>query len=111
VSNKLLNMINLKDNELTEKIKGQEKTLVLFSAEWCGPCKVLKPNMESVEGELKESYNFIKADISENEENTKRFGIKNIPTCILIQDDKEISRFSGVKTSEQIKKFLEDSKN
>lgn len=101
-------MINLKDNELTEKIKSQEKTLVLFSAEWCGPCKVLKPNMELVEGELKDSYNFIKADISENEENTKRFGIKNIPTCILIQEDKEIARFSGVKNTEQIKKFLEE---
>ena len=101
-------MINLKDNELTEKIKSQEKTLVLFSAEWCGPCKVLKPNMELVEGELKDSYNFVKADISENEENTKRFGIKNIPTCILIQEDKEIARFSGVKNTEQIKKFLEE---
>jgi thioredoxin 1 len=101
-------MINLKDDELTEKIKSQEKTLVLFSAEWCGPCKVLKPNMESVEGELKDSYNFVKADISENEENTKRFGIKNIPTCILIQEDKEIARFSGVKNTEQIKKFLEE---
>lgn len=101
-------MINLKDNELTEKIKVDEKTLVLFSAEWCGPCKVLKPNMESVEEELKDSYSFVKADISENEENTKRFGIKNIPTCILIQGDKEISRFSGVKTPDQIKKFLEE---
>lgn len=101
-------MINLKDDELTEKIKAPEKTLVLFSAEWCGPCKVLKPNMEVVEDELKDSYNFIKADISENEENTKRFGIKNIPTCILIQEDKEIARFSGVKNTEQIKKFLEE---
>jgi len=104
-------MLNLKDNELSEKIKGAEKSLVLFSAEWCGPCKVLKPSLESVENELKESYNFIKADISENEENTKRFGIKNIPTCILIQEDKEIARFSGVKSSDQIKKFLEEIKN
>jgi thioredoxin 1 len=104
-------MINLKDNELSEKIKSQEKTLVLFSAEWCGPCKVLKPSLESVENELKDSYNFIKADISENEENTKRFGIKNIPTCILIEEDKEIARFSGVKSADQIKKFLEEIKN
>lgn len=104
-------MIKLKDDELTEKIKGEEKTLVLFSAEWCGPCKVLTPNMVTVSEELKESYNFVKADISETEENTKRFGIRNIPTCILIQGDKEIARFSGVKNAEQIKKFLEDNKN
>ena len=104
-------MIKLKDEELTEKIKGEEKTLILFSAEWCGPCKVLTPNMITVAEELKESYNFIKADISETTENTKRFAIRNIPTCILIQDNKEISRFSGVKTADQIKKFLEDNKN
>ncbi len=96
------------DNQLNEAIKEEKHTLVLFSAEWCGPCKVLKPTLEKVETDLSESYNFIKADVSEVEESTKKFNIKNIPTCILTRDGEEIARFSGVKNEDQIKKFLKD---
>jgi thioredoxin 1 len=96
------------DEKLNEAINNEKPTLVLFSAEWCGPCKVLKPTLEKVENELSESYDFVKADISEVEENTKKFNIRNIPTCILTKEGKEIARFSGVKTEDQIKKFLQD---
>ena len=84
------------------------RVLVDFYADWCGPCKLLKPTLAKVEESLSESYDFIKVDISEVEENTKKFNIRNIPTCILTKGGKEISRFSGVKTEDQIKKFLEE---
>jgi thioredoxin-like negative regulator of GroEL len=43
------------------------------------------------------------------EETTKRFNIRNIPTCVLTKAGEEIGRFSGVKTEDQIKKFLSES--
>lgn len=104
-------MVSIKDLELNQIIKGSDKTLVLFSAEWCGPCKVLKPNIEKVEEEFQMEYKFVKADVSENEENTKKFGIKNVPTVVLIKNNVEVARFMGVRTSDQIKKFLEENKN
>jgi thioredoxin 1 len=96
------------DEELNESIKNGGRTLVWFSAEWCGPCKVIKPVLEKLEEEVSESVKIVKADISKTEDNTKKFNIRNIPTCVLIDGENEIARFSGVKNEEQIKKFLED---
>lgn len=98
----------INDDQLNEVIKSGGKTLVLFSAEWCGPCKVIKPSLEKLETELSDQVKIVKADIGEAEKSTKDFNIKNIPTCILIEGDKEIARFSGVKSEDQIKKFLEE---
>lgn len=98
----------INDEELNESIKNGEKTLVWFSAEWCGPCKVIKPVLENLEEKVSDMVKIVKADISNTEDNTKRFNIKNIPTCVLIDGEKEIARFSGVKNEDQIKKFLED---
>ena len=97
------------DEQLNEAIDNDKSTLILFSADWCGPCKMLKPILEKIEESFSESYNFIKVDISDVEETTKRFNIKNIPTCVITKAGKEIGRFSGVKTETQIKNFLEES--
>jgi thioredoxin 1 len=102
-------MAIINDEQLNEAINNEKETLILFSADWCGPCKVLKPTIEKVEESLSGSYNFVKVDISDVEETTKRFNIKNIPTCVLTKAGKEIGRFSGVKTETQIKNFLSES--
>ena len=98
----------INDDQLNEAIKSGEKTLVLFSAEWCGPCKVIKPSLEKLEIELSEQLKIVKADIGEAEKSTRGFNVKNIPTCVLIEGEKEIARFSGVKSEDQIRKFLEE---
>lgn len=104
-------MIQLKQEQLNEAMVTEGKKLIVFSAEWCGPCKVLKPNLENAEGTLEGKVEMIKADISENADSTKEFGIRNIPTCVLVENGKEIARFHGVKSSEDIKKFLEEHTN
>lgn len=98
----------INDEQLNEAIQSGEKTLVLFSADWCGPCKIIKPTLEKMEEELSEKLVIVKADVGEAEDSAKKFNIRNIPTCVLIEGDKEIARFSGVKNNEQIKKFLQD---
>ena len=97
------------DEQLNEAINNNKATLILFSADWCGPCKILKPTLEKIEESFSESYNFIKVDISDVEETTKILNIKNIPTCVLTKAGKEIGRFTGVKSEKEIKKFLEES--
>jgi thioredoxin 1 len=97
------------DEQLNEAINNDKATLVLFSADWCGPCKMLKPTLAKIEESLSELYNFVKVDISEVEETTKKFNIKNIPTCVLTKAGKEIGRFTGVRSESQIKNFLEES--
>ena len=98
----------INDEQLNESIKSGYKTLVLFSADWCGPCKIIKPALERLEEKLGETLKIVKVDISEEEGAAKKFNIRNIPTCVLIEGENEIARFSGVKNDEQIKKFLEE---
>lgn len=104
-------MTNLNDKELKELIEGNSKSLIYFSAEWCGPCKFLKPIIEKIEGEYSPEIKFAKADVNQAEETTKMFSIKNIPTCVLLIDGKEVARFSGTKKEDEIKKFFEDHRN
>jgi thioredoxin 1 len=104
-------MTSLKDQELEKLIDSKDKSFILFSADWCGPCKIIKPTLEKVSEEFQNEFNFAKADVGEAEKTTKKFGIKNIPTCVITSEGKEIARFSGVKSEDDIKKFLEQNLN
>ena len=92
-------MNSLKDQELEKVI------------DWCGPCKIIKPTLEKVSEEFQNEFNFVKADVGEAQATTKKFGIKNIPTCVITSEGKEVARFSGVKSEDQIKNFLEENLN
>ncbi len=68
------------------------KKLLYFSAEWCGPCKMVGPVME----ELKtEGYNVQKVDVDSNQELSQQFGIRNIPTVVLTIDGVDSGRKVG----------------
>lgn len=60
--------------------KNKMKELLYFSAQWCGPCKILGPVMEELKSE---GYNIKKIDVDSNPELSQTFGIRNIPTVIL----------------------------
>ena len=75
----------MKLEEFTKVLKEYENVFILFSAEWCGPCKRVKPFV--MENKLKnKNINFIILDIGENEELAMYFKIKSIPTMILFQN-------------------------
>jgi thioredoxin 1 len=60
-------------------------TLVYFGADWCGPCKVMKPIIAELEIEFAEQYLFAKIDVDESPETTSNFGIRNIPAMLIIK--------------------------
>ena len=68
------------------------KKLLYFSAEWCGPCKMVGPVME----ELKtEGYNVQKVDVDSNQELSQQFAVRNIPTVVLTVDGVDSGRKVG----------------
>jgi thioredoxin 1 len=67
---------------------------IYFSAPWCGPCKMLAPKMELVAN----SVLVEKINVDENLEIATQYGVRNVPTVILLSDDNvEIERFIGAK--------------
>jgi thioredoxin 1 len=67
------------------------KQLLYFTAEWCGPCKMIKPVMQSLQSQM--SITFIDADSSA--ETCKTWNVRNVPTVLLIKNGIEIGRLVG----------------
>jgi thioredoxin 1 len=67
------------------------KQVLYFSAEWCGPCKMIKPIMQSLQSQM--SITFIDVDVSA--ETAKTWNVRNIPTVLVIQKGMVIGRLAG----------------
>lgn len=80
------------------------KTIFYFTAEWCSPCKKVKPIAEELNRDGIAAFQFIDAD--QEIELVKKFEIRSVPTFILIEDGKEIKRISGAQTREQLVNFI-----
>lgn len=74
-----------------------------FTADWCNPCQRTRPVAEELKREGLIDFLFIDADTEI--EMIERFGIKSIPTYILIEDGLEVDRMNGAKTREELLKF------
>jgi thioredoxin 1 len=78
------------------------KKILYFSAAWCGPCKMLGPIMESVSDQV----NYQKIDVDNNQELSIKYGVRNIPTLVLVDGSgNELNRSTGVMQKQQIIDF------
>lgn len=96
-----MEIIHLKNENFKDLI--QEKILVDFYANWCGPCKMITPELEKVESSIK----VVKVDVDEFEDLAREYGVMSIPTLILFENRKEIKRTIGFIDRDRIKKFID----
>ena len=92
--------INYEGNNFNEIIK--EKVLVDFYANWCGPCRMLSPELEKVSDEIK----ILKVNVDENQDLAKYYGVMSIPCIILFEDSKEIKRNIGFMPEGKLREFI-----
>ena len=81
--------------------------ILYFTAEWCNPCKRVRPIAEELDRDNVIKFQFIDAD--DNSDLCRKFDIKSIPTFILVEDGKEVKRINGAKTREQLEEFIHGS--
>ena len=77
------------------------KKILYFSAAWCGPCKMLGPIMESLSGQI----NYEKIDVDNNQDLSIQYGVRNIPTLILVENGEAVSRLTGLQSKDAILEF------
>jgi thioredoxin 1 len=86
-------------------------TVYRFTAEWCGPCKMMAPTVE----QLMKEYNVkdseveivnLDADLDENRELAVKYNVRSIPTLVFEKDGSEVDRTVGVKTYDELNKKI-----
>ena len=75
------------------------KTILYFTASWCGPCKALAPRMVK----LADQINYRKIDVDTNQDLSIKYGVRNVPSLVLVDENgTELNRIVGVQPDEAI---------
>lgn len=78
--------------------------ILKFSASWCGPCKMLSMTIAGIKDQI--PYPIEEIDIDVSTDIAQKFGIRGVPTMVLLDGDKEVKRKVGVMTSAELKTFI-----
>ncbi|MEO1527191.1 MAG: thioredoxin [Planctomycetota bacterium] len=81
-------------------------TLVDFYADWCGPCRAMSSVLDEVADELGESGHVVKVNIDENPELAARYGVRSIPTFLVVRGGEVQDQLIGVQSKETLQAAL-----
>lgn len=98
-------MEDINQVDFDDKIKNGI-VLIDFYATWCGPCKMLTPELEELSKEMSQ-VKFFKVNIDKEQELIQRFNIVSVPTMLLFKEGEIVGKTSGYSPKQLIKGFIE----
>lgn len=102
-------MIDYQGQPYQEVIGKQGLVVVKYFAEWCGPCKMLKPVLATVSGEMKDVA-FYAIDIDKFRNQAVDAGVRSVPTVVIYKDGEEVERQSGYQPKDKIAAWINSHK-
>jgi len=95
-----------KKESFRDLINGETPVLVDFTAEWCGPCKMMKPILDELHKTMGDAVRILKLDVDRNPAVANAFGISGVPTLILFKKGNMVWRQSGVIPAKQLESIV-----
>lgn len=94
--------------EFEEKVvKSDKPVLVDFFATWCGPCKMVAPELEAVAPTLEGKADVVKIDVEEVPDLAKQYKVMSVPTILVMKNNEEVSRVVGFRPRTELQAMVE----
>ena len=102
------NILVLTDDNFQETVKNAKiPVLVDFWADWCGPCKMIAPEVERLAQELNGQVQVCKLNVDENRDTPNGMGIMSIPTLAVFKNGQEVERVVGFRKKDDLIKLVQ----
>lgn len=90
-----------------EQVKGEEAAVIDFSANWCGPCKMLAPVLEEISEEMEGKVSFYTVDVDENPGLAQQFQVSSIPNLVLLKNGAAAGQQVGFVPKEMLSQWIQ----
>jgi len=107
VSDYIVNIDETNAAQLLIDESHKRPVVVDFWADWCEPCKVLMPLLEKIAGEYQGAFLLAKVNADEQQMIAQQFGVRSLPTVMVIQDGQPVDGFAGAQPEAQVREMLE----
>lgn len=92
----------------TDVVQADLPVLIDFWAVWCGPCKAIAPTIEEIAGDYAGKVKVGKLNVDQNQNTAMQYGVRSIPTLLIMKNGEVVSQIVGAVPKENITKALDE---
>ena len=90
----------------SQVLKASGPVVVDFWAEWCGPCRMIAPALEEIQGAMGEKVKIVKLNVDENPQTAAKYNIQSIPTLLIFKNGDMSSRQIGAAPKQKLEQWI-----